>query len=128
MAAKGKQNAGKKTWNADYGDLRFASRRLSSEEAKGFVQWRESGTPDYEDALFKVLLAMYKVALRVDLNTSAYVCAFTQQDDRHPHYNVYLTSRSDDPIEAFFLNCYKIWVIYEDSPITTDDTLNNDWG
>jgi hypothetical protein len=62
------------------------------------------------------------------MNNSAHVVAFTQQDDRHPHYAVYLTSRSDDPVEAFFMNCYKIWEMFPGKKIAVDVSADNLWG
>jgi len=120
--AKGYQD---RSWG---NNLVFASRRLSREEGEAFIEWYKSGAPPFEDALCKVISDLYKVQFRVDMDNSAYVVAFTMQDDRHKHYNVYLTSRSDDPIEAFFINCFKIWVLYPDKPIVTDERLNELWG
>lgn len=109
-------------------DVVFASRRLSRQEGEDFVEWYKSSAPPFEDALCKINNDLYKIGFKVDLNNSANVISFTQQDERHPHYNVYLTSRSDDPIEAFFMNCFKVWVIYADKPIETDEQLNELWG
>lgn len=128
MATKGKKNGKAYSQNWGGSDVEFASRRLSREEAEAFIEWYKSSSPDFEDALCKIIAATYKVAFKMDMNNSAQVVAFTMQDERHPHYNVYLTSRSDDPIEAFFMNCYKVWVIYENRPIDTDVTLKNNWG
>lgn len=128
MAAKGKNNGrqNQRSWQGS--ELSFASRRLSREEGEAFIEWYKSSAPAFEDALFKIVNALYKVQFRVDLNNNAQVCAFTQQDDRHIHANVYLTSRSDDAVEAFFMNCYKVWFIYADKPITTDQKLDELWG
>lgn len=128
MATRGKKNAQKnqRSWQGE--ELSFASRRLSREEGEAFVAWYKSGAPDFSDALCKIVDALYKVQFRVDLNNNCQVCAFTMQDDRHIHHNVYLTSRSDDAIEAFFMNCYKVWFIYPDLLIETDQRLNELWG
>lgn len=125
---KGKKNQknGSQGWAGS--SVEFASRRLSREEAEAFIEWYKSGSPDFEDALFKVIAATYKVSFKIDMDNSAQVCSFMMQDDRHPHHNVYLTSRSDDPIEAFFMCCFKVWIIYENKKIDTDSTLKNNWG
>lgn len=123
---KNGRNKAQKSWGDN--SVVFASRRLSREEAEAFVEWYKSGSPDFEDALCKIIGEGYKVAFKLDFNNSAQVVAFTQQDERHPHHNVYLTSRSDDPIEAFFINCYKVWMIYPDKAIETDERLNELWG
>lgn len=128
MATKGKrkvENRGQSWLNQE---LVFASRRLSREEGEEFLEWYKSSAPPFEDALCKIIGEGYKVGFRIDFNNSAQVVAFTQQDDRHIHHNVYLTSRSDDPIEAFFMNCFKVWLIYPEKQIETDARLNELWG
>lgn len=124
-----KPNA-KKTNRSQWGDseISFASRRLSREEGEAFLEWEKSGTPEFSIALSQIIGEGYKVAFKLDFNNSAMVVAFTQQDERHPHYNVYLTSRSDDPVEAFYLNCFKVWQLYPGKAIVTDERLNELWG
>jgi len=109
-------------------ELQFASRRLSREEAEQFVEWYKTQESDTETALLWAIGEGYKVGFKLDFNNSAMVVSFTMQDDRHPHYGVYLTSRSDDPIEAFFMNVFKVSVLYLKKAIETDDRLNDLWG
>lgn len=109
------------------GDIEYCSLRLSAKDAEEFRQWMGHGAPEFETALDNVMAELYRVTFKADVNSTALMCTFTQQDNKHHNSGIALVSRSDDPIEAFYLNCYKVYQLFPKQRLPTE-RVDNTWG
>lgn len=124
MAGKSVSKKGGNEWNSD---VSYADVRLSSADKDAFLNWTKGVSQDFSTALTMVLDESYRVTFKYDYNNSCHVCTFTQQDNKHHNRGLAIMSRSDEPEEAFWLNVYKVHVLYEGQRIPTQ-TEGNTWG
>jgi hypothetical protein len=82
---------------------------------------------DFEDWLSACLDDSFRVTFKVDYNNDAVTCTFTQQDNKHRNSGLIITSRSDNFVEAFWLNCYKVFVLFDGQRLPTRDETQS-WG
>ena len=111
---------------ADY-NVSYAAVILSNGDKDVFSKWLTSVAEDFSSSLMRVLEDLYRVTIKVDVNNNCYMCTWTQQDAKHHNGNLTIISRSDDPEEAFWLNVYKVYVMYADERLPTQSDVQN-WG
>jgi hypothetical protein len=115
------------TGNGFNSDATYAAVTLQEADQDAFSNWMTGVSKDFCEGLREVLEDSYRVTLKVDYTASCHMCTFTQQDAKHHNHNLIIVSRSDDPEEAFWLNVYKIYVLFEGQRLPTQDERKG-WG
>lgn len=108
--------------NASYADV-----SLQQADKDAFSNWMAGVQDDFPAVFLSLIDDSYRVTSKFDYNNSCYACTLTQQDDKHVNANLIIISRSDDPIEAFWLNVYKVYVLFDGERLPTRDD-NLAWG
>ena len=121
---KGENGKDNNSWNQN---VTYAAVNLTEADKDAFSSWLTNVAEDFGSALTRVLEDLYRVTLKVDVNNNCYMCTWTQQDFKHRNANLTIISRSDDPEEAFWLNIYKVYVLYENQRLPSQQEANT-WG
>jgi len=105
----------------------YAAVTLQDSDVDAFSNWMTGVTKDFSSGLLEVLEDSYRVTMKVDYNSNCHMCTFTQQDEKHHNHGLIIVSRSDEPEEAFWLNVYKIYVLFDGQRLPTQDERKG-WG
>lgn len=105
----------------------FADVRLSHDQKEAFVTWLDAEKRTFPSALEAVLSAGYRVTLAMDFENACIKCVWTQQDPKDVNHDLVLTSRSDEWEEAFWMNVYKVYVLYDGQRLPTQSD-DRSWG
>jgi len=114
--------------SSNYGtDVSFADVSLNQADKDAFSNWMSGVKEDYEDWLEAAINDSYRISFKFDYNNNCVSCVFTQQDNKHVNSGLVIISRSDNPVEAFWLTVYKVWVLFEGQrlPVREDSAS---WG
>ncbi len=96
-----------------YGNTSFALSELSEELASGFDAWIEGMEEDFTALLVLLIDDDYKVSISKGKDGEDYCCSFTGKDGQKHNADVCLMSWADEPLEAFYFNFFKLYVVYE---------------
>lgn len=124
MAGRKAVKEGKDTWNSD---AIYADVQLSEADKDAFSNWMTGVQQDFGIGISMILQELYRVSFKVDVNNDCIQCVFTQQDFKHHNHHLTIISRSDDAEEAFWLNVYKVHVLYENQRLPTQRETRS-WG
>lgn len=112
-----------------WSDAIFADVTLGDAESDAFLSWMKSVKVDMPLQMQEMLQEGWKISLKADFENSCYICSLTMQEEDHINRDMVVTSRSDDHEEAFWLNVYKIMVMYPGQRLPTrDDRKKKNWG
>lgn len=113
-----------KQWN---NDVNYAAVTLTVSEKDAFLSWMSGVQQDYDTWMEAVLEASYRVTFKVDYNSVCMMCTWTQQDNKSKNAGLTIVSRAETFYEAFWLNCYKVYVLYENQRLP-DQKSAATWG
>jgi hypothetical protein len=105
----------------------FAAIRLSAEDKVSFQTWLAENGDDYGNFVVIAQNDGWKVGSRWDGVNDCFIHSFTMTDEDDRNANICVTSRSDNYFEAFFLNYYKAYVMYDRKRLPTEAAKDN-WG
>jgi len=128
MAKRQAKQEDQKQWQSNFGSADFADVTLNESDKVAFSSWMIDAAPDFSEALIMCLQEGYRLSLKFDYDNSCYIASLTQQDRKHHNHDLVITSRSDDPEEAFFLSFYKVAVLYPGERLPTRAETRRDWG
>lgn len=105
----------------------FAAVRLDIAEKASFQTWLKENGDDYGNYIAMCQGDGWKISSRWDGENDCYIHSFTMTDENDRNANICVTSRSDNYFEAFFLNWYKVYVMYDKRRLPTEAAKIN-WG
>ena len=108
-------------------DALYAEVNLTEADRSAFENWLAGVSIEPAEALELLADEGYRITFKIDFNNSCAMCTLTQQDNKHHNAGLIITSRSDDLLEAFWLNAYKVLELYQHQrlPTKSDRAL---WG
>jgi len=105
----------------------FAAVRLDPEGKDAFQTWLKEVGDDYGNFVVICQGDGWKIGSRWDNANDCFIHSFTMTDEKDRNANICVTSRSDNYFEAFFLNYYKVYVLYDKKRLPTEAPKEN-WG
>lgn len=128
MATKREKDGEKSKWQSNLGDADFAAVELLSSDRDAFGEWMKGVQSDFSETLQMTLDESYRVSFKRDYENSCVTCSWTQQDNKHHNKHIVIVSRSEDAEEAFWLNVYKVTILYPGERLPTKSSVNRSWG
>lgn len=106
---------------------RFASISLTKEEKVAAKTWITANIADVETYWVNLGVDGWKQSSSYDEENDCWIVSLTQRQESHRNYDVCVTSRADNPVEALMLCVYKIVMMYPDKKLPTERESDN-WG
>ena len=113
--------------NAYSDTVNYAEVRLTQSDRDAFLNWMQGVKEDLSTGLLRILDSSSRVTFKFDYHNACHMCTWSQQDTKDVNAGLTIISRSDDPEEAFWLNVYKVFVMYEGQRLP-DQKQSNSWG
>lgn len=112
---------------SSWGDITFASIRLSEENKHEFEVWATSIGDGAQQEIDQFVISGWKTSTKWDDNNDCFIVSATNENDKDRNYKICVSSRSDISIEAALLNIYKVEVLYRGLKLPTEGVKQN-WG
>jgi len=109
------------------GSVTYADVHLQVADKDAFLTWSAGDVPSFEEALNLALSESYRVTFKHDYQNSCVQCTWTQQDEDHHNADLVIISRSDNCEEAFMLNVYKVYSMFDGERLPSQDDVSG-WG
>jgi hypothetical protein len=106
---------------------KFAAITLSKDEKAVAKSWVDMHIADCETYWVNLGVNGWKQSSTYDSENDCWIVSMTQRDETHMNYDVCVTSRADNPIEALMLTIYKVEVLYCGVKLPTERETEN-WG
>ena len=103
---QGKQESG---WS---GSIEFAYVSLTDAHIRQYEEWVKNEAGNTEELLEFATKDGYSVSISQDLVSDGFKCSFTTKLPKHVNSGVCITSWSDNPTDAFYLNFWKAYILF----------------
>lgn len=120
--AKGKKSSSKSPFTT-----KFAAIKITSELRPEFDEWLKATGKDVDNLISISQGDGWKMSSRWDNDNDCYINSLTMIDEDDRNHDVCVVSRSDNFFEAYMLNHYKIYVLYDGKKLPTEREKEN-WG
>jgi len=117
--SQGKNGNSKSSWN---GEVEFAYVSLNDSHDRAYEEWLKGEAGNTEDILEVLVGDGYSVSLSKDLISDGFKCSFTTKLPKHVNSGICITSWSDSPLDALYLNYWKTYILFEGkrAPVKTE--------
>lgn len=122
MAGKGKKKS-----TAGMFSTEFAAVKLQPEDKAAFDAWLEHNGADFMNYWEIMCGDGWKPSQRWDNENDCYICSATQVDEDDKNHNICVVSRSSNLGEAFLMNYYKIYELFDGKKLPTE-APSQTWG
>lgn len=106
---------------------KFAAVKITAELKPEYDIWLEVNGKDADNLIAISQGDGWKMSSRWDNENDCYINSLTMIDEDDKNYDVCVVSRSDNFFEAYMLNHYKIYVLYDKKKLPTEREKEN-WG
>lgn len=106
---------------------KFAAVSLDKANKERFHVWFETNSSDVETYLHNLATEGWKTSFSWDQENDCFLASATMRDEDHVNYDICVTSRSGNLVEALMLNVFKIDVMHEGAKLPTEAPRNS-WG
>jgi hypothetical protein len=94
------------------GDIEFAYISLTEAHVRDYETWIKNEAGNTEDLLDVATRDGYSVSISQDLVSDGFKCSFTTKLPKHVNSGICITSWSDNPTDAFYLNFWKTYILF----------------
>ena len=106
---------------------KFASITFTKEERETARRWIQANTPDVETYWVNLGVDGWKQSSSYDAENDCWISSLTQKDEEDKNYDICVSSRAGNPVEALMLCIYKITQLYPTTKIPTERESQT-WG
>lgn len=120
----GKQNTNGNSKGSYDGSIEFAYVSLTDAHDREYETWIKNEAGNTDDIITILANDGYNVSVSQDLVSDSYKCSFTTKLPKHVNSGICITSWSDNPLDALFLNFWKTYVLFEGkrAPVKAEGT------
>lgn len=109
------------------GEFEFINFSLPASDEKSLKEWVKAKGVTGEMALEELLLAGYKISLKIDRDNSCYIVT-TTGDSNTPNNNKAMSSRSDVVMDALIIAYYKVSQVFQMGIWINPHKQDSRWG
>lgn len=91
----------------EWAKVDFVYVEMDAETKKAFKKLSEEQIHDYYGKTIRMIENGYKMSVTYDQEHSTFICSLTCKDEKHDNFNLCMSSRSDNHIQAIALGSFK---------------------
>lgn len=95
------------------GSIEFAYVSLTEAHDRAYETWVKNDAGTTDDLINILTNDGYIVSVSQDLVSDGFKCSFTTKRPKHINNGICITSWSDSPLDALYLNFWKTYVLFE---------------
>lgn len=92
---------------------KFIRYTLTAEDRKALPEYKKKNVSNFDAFMSEILGANHKVSFSFNETNDQYICSVTGKPEDCVNADLCYTSFAGNPLDAFFVACYKYFVVWE---------------